>query len=290
MRKADIQLYQGSCTNMKELKDSSIDLIVTSPPYYNAIDYDRFNQKKNYKVRKDTDYSKFLIWLKECFKESYRVLKTGKFCCVVIATVLYRGKQHALPYHFVSLMEDIGFEFHQDIIWRKVVSGSKRIDVTVQNPYPGYYYPNFMFEPILVFRKPGPKIYRGRARKDKLDSKFSVDGVFLNEIGNNIWNIYPVAPFQYDHPCPFPEEIPYRLISLYSYKGDVVLDPFLGSGTTLAVALALGRKGVGYDLYKKYLDLTRKRLGDPVYLSNEYMCELKKMPKRVIRSRLSHNL
>ncbi|MDD5238845.1 MAG: site-specific DNA-methyltransferase [Candidatus Omnitrophica bacterium] len=268
---------------MNELTKDSIDLIVTSPPYFNALNYD----SKNKNNRSDMDYNQFLKWLGDCFKECLRVLKPGRMCCVVISTVLYNQKSYALPYHFVSLMEQLGFEFHQDIIWRKMTANTKRVDITVQNPYPGYYYPIFTFEHILVFKKPGPKIYSGRTRKERFESRIPINEFFVNEISNNVWNINTIAPYQYDHPCPFPEEIPHRLIMLYSYKGDVVLDPFLGSGTTAAVALAMNRRFCGYDIRKRYIDLTRKRLDEPVFLGNGFSCEYKKLPRKLLSPKLN---
>ena len=269
---------------MNDLSNNSVDLIVTSPPYWNAIDYDGYNRNKKgfYKSRKGESYTQFLKWLERCFEECYRVLGKGKTCCVVIGSVLFKGKYYTLPQDFIKIMQRIGYEFHQEIIWHKTVSGSKRSDTIVQNPYPGYYYPNFMFEYILIFRKPGPKIYENKSLKTKVENKISLDNLFINEIANDVWHILPVSPYQLDHPCPFPEEIPYRLILLYSYKGDLVLDPFLGGGTTAVIANRLGRRFYGYEIRKKYIDLTRKRLNEPVYLKNQLLCRVTKLSKRLI--------
>jgi site-specific DNA-methyltransferase (adenine-specific) len=163
-------------------------------------------------------------------------------------------------------MESIGYELEQDIIWHKVTGGAKRAGVTIQHPYPGYYKPNIMTEFILVFRKPGPPIYRNRTAEEKEQNRIAIDALFKHELANNIWHIAPVPPNTIDHPCPFPEEIPYRLILLYSYRGDLVLDPFAGSGTTLKVALHLGRRAVGYEVKEQYVKLARKRILEPLNL------------------------
>ena len=120
-----------------------------------------------------------------------------------------------------------------------------------------------MTEYILLFRKPGEKIYR-QVNGNREASRFEIDDVFKMDVANNIWHIAPVPPRTIDHPCPFPEEIPYRLIQLYSYQGDVVLDPFVGSGQTTKVAVELGRNAVGYDTKQEYLDYARTRLEEPL--------------------------
>ena len=164
------EIFLKSCEKMDEIPDESIDLIVTSPPYWNAIDYDQHvtDSRKWYRTREGDDYGNYLNWLKICFTECFKKLKPGKFCCVVIGTLLYNGKHYPLPHHFTQLMEKIGYEFHQDIVWYKVTGGVKRAGVTIQNPYPGYYTPNIMTEYILIFRKLGPKSTR---RKQKRKNK-----------------------------------------------------------------------------------------------------------------------
>jgi len=272
-------IYCKSCEKMDEVENNSVDLIVTSPPYWNAIDYDQHvaDRTKNYRTRNGDDYKTYLNWLERCFGEVYRKTKPGKYCAVVIGTVLYNHFHYPLPYHFVSLMEKIGFEFHQDIIWHKVTGGVKRAGVTIQNPHPGYYYPNIMTEYILIFRKPGGRDDK-RSIIEKKENRILIDDLFVKELANNIWHIAPVPPNQYDHPCPFPEEIPYRLIMLYTYKGERVLDPFLGIGTTTKVAKALGREYFGYDIKKKYIDIAQKRLNERLKLRNQLITEFKKIP------------
>jgi len=274
------KIFHKSCENMEELLDNSVDLVITSPPYWNAIDYDvHINDNgADYRHRQEIDYKEYLNWLKRCFKEVYRVLKKGKFCAVVIGTVLLDGDHYPLPFHFVNLMEEIGFVFHQDVIWQKVTGGVKRAGSTIQHPYPGYYYPNIMTEYILIFRKKGSnKIYDKKTPKEKERNKYPIDELFTKELANNIWHIAPVPPNQYNHPCPFPEEIPYRLIKFYSYEGDLVLDPFLGSGTTIKVASHLGRKWVGYEIKKKYIAMAKIRLNEPLNLRKQLICNYDKL-------------
>jgi len=254
---------------MPELADGEVILTVTSPPYWNAIDYDRHadDASQDYRTRAYqtgyTSYTEYLDWLTAIFHEVQRATRPGGFCAVVLGTVLHQGQHYPLPFHFTSAMTVSGWDFHQDILWHKCTAGVKRAGTTIQHPYPGYYYPNLMTEYILVFRKPGPPIYQARPQAQRQEAAFPINQLFTLDTANNVWHIAPVPPRQLEHPCPFPEEIPHRLIQLYSYPGDLVLDPFLGSGQTLKAAHHLGRQGVGYEIIEQYARLAAQRLTEP---------------------------
>ncbi len=260
------RIYTRSCEDMRELDDNSVALTVTSPPYWNAIDYDihASDKQQHYRTRKYAqgyaDYEDYLDWLDRIFQEVRRVTKPGGFCAIVIGTVLLNGRHYPVPFDLIARLSRSGWEFHQDIVWHKCTAGVKRAGVTIQKPYPGYYYPNIMTEYILIFRKPGLPIYRQVDRVLKDQSTYPINRLFTMDIANNVWHIAPVPPDVIDHPCPFPEEIPDRLIRLYSFKDDVVLDPFAGSGQTLKVAKQLRRKYVGYETIEKYAQLAKARL------------------------------
>src|SRR5689334_20505445 len=180
---------------MSHLADGVVDLTVTSPPYSNAIDYDAHvtTPGANYRPRQAVDYEEYLDFLCRCFSETLRVTRSGGFCAVIIGTVLDKGTHTPLPFHLVSRMERLGWEFHQDIVWSKVTGGVKRAGSVIQNPYPGYYYPNIMTEYILVFRKPGSRrIYQRRTAAEKERDRIAIDSVFTKEVANNIWHIAPV--------------------------------------------------------------------------------------------------
>jgi DNA modification methylase len=147
----------------------------------------------------------------------------------------------------------------------------KRAGVAIQKPYPGYYYPNIMTEYILVFRQPGEAIYKHKSQEQKEAARYPINRLFTMDTANNIWHIAPVPPGFLDHPCPFPEEIPYRLIQMYSYPGDLVLDPFVGSGQTTKVAKWLNRRFVGYDTVERYVQLARERLEEPLSVRPEQL-------------------
>lgn len=266
------QIYPHSCEAMDELQDGSVALTVTSPPYWNAIDYDRHaaDAHQDYRTRAYAhgfdDYGGYLNWLSKIFVEVLRATQPGGFCAVVVGTILLEGRLYAVPFDLLPRLVDRGWLFHQDIVWHKCTAGVKRAGVFIQKPYPGYYYPNIMNEYILVFRKPGPKIYANRNKEQRLSAQVPINPVFTLDLANNVWHIAPVPPGALDHPAPFPEEIPYRLITLYSYPGEMVLDPFTGSGQTLKVARALGRQFAGYETIPQYVEMANARLDEPLAL------------------------
>lgn len=196
------QIFQHSSESMPELADGSVALTVTSPPYWNAIDYDIHARDKR----------------RQC-----------------------RTRAYAAGY--------AGYPGYLD--WLEKIFG---------------YYPNLMTEYILVFRKPGPPIYRDWNPAQKAGAAYPINRLFTLDTANNLWHIAPVPPGLIDHPCPYPEEIPHRLISLYSYPGELVLDPFAGSGQTLKVAHHLRRAYAGYEIVARYAALARRRITQPLSL------------------------
>jgi len=255
---------------MNEVTDGTIALTVTSPPYWNAIDYERHagDPEEHYRSRDFTgsyrDYQSYLDWLTAAFVEVLKKTKPGGYLAVVVGTVLMNGQSYPVPFDLIPRLTGAGWVFHDDIVWHKSTGGVKRAGVFIQHPYPGYYHPNIMTEYIMVLRRPGNLIYRGVPPGCRSQARYAVGALFTKEIANNVWHIAPVPPRALEHPCPFPEEIPFRLIQLYSYPEDTVLDPFLGSGQTAKVALALGRNAVGYDVVEKYVEYSYCRLDEPL--------------------------
>ena len=257
------RFYCQSSKHMVQIEDRSVALTVTSPPYWNAIDYDIHSQKGKEAWHRKRQYSAFgasfddyLDMIAEVFGEVQRVTLNGGFCAIVVGTILFEGKHYPAPMMITERMLRLGWEFHQDVIWNKVTGGVKRAGVFIQNPRYGYYYPNIMTEYILIFRNPGEKRRGGSAT-------IEIDDVFKRDIANNIWHIAPVPPRTIDHPCPFPEELARRLVLLYSDEGDVVLDPFLGSGQTALAAVLNKRSCIGFDTEHEYVQLAHTRLRTP---------------------------
>lgn len=248
--------------DLSELPENKISLTVTSPPYHNAINYQEHQDTEEwYRGTVEISLEDWLEEMRIIFSEVYRVTKPGGFCCIVIGNEIIEGKSK-LPLPALLLVEltkkEIGWSFFEEIIWNKVTGGKKRFRVTVQHPYPTYYYPNIMHEQIIILRKMPFHNF-----KDK-KSKLVLDNLMKKEVANSVWHIAPMPPsYRKFHPAAFPEEIPYRLIQLYSNVGDLVLDPFVGSGQTTKMARFLHRKYFGIDKSAKYVKIAQKRTLEP---------------------------
>ncbi|MDO8392464.1 MAG: site-specific DNA-methyltransferase [Actinomycetota bacterium] len=233
------RVFERSAEAMEELPDNSIALMVTSPPYHVGKDYDG-----------DGTYDEYLEMLRAVFTETHRVLQPGGRAAVNVAN-LGRKPYIPLSHHISWLMHDIGFHMRGEIIWRKAAGaagscafGSFR---SASNPVL-----RDVHEYILVFSK-------GRMdRPDRGENTIAKDAFLRDTL--SIWDIQPESARRVGHPAPFPIELPRRLIELYSYVDDVVLDPFMGSGTTAIAAQATRRQWVGYETSKQYARLARSRI------------------------------
>lgn len=251
-------IINADSKDLSKIGKNKVALTVTSPPYHNAINYtEHTTSKKWYRGTVGGTLENWLNEMKTVFSQVYQVTKPGGFCCIVIGNEIIEEKIK-LPLPALLLTEltktEIGWKFFEEIIWNKVTGGKKRFRVTVQHPYPTYYYPNIMHEQIIILRKiPFHNI------KDK-KSKLTINDIMKKEIANSIWHIAPMPPsYRKFHPAAFPEEIPYRLIQLYSNVGDLILDPFAGSGQTTKMARFLKRKYIGVDKSAKYVKIAKKR-------------------------------
>lgn len=275
--KAIDTILHGTCEDLSALDDESVSLTLTSPPYWNAIDYDvhernssQWYRTRNYSVGYK-EYEEYLDWAERIFKGILAKTLPGGYCAIVVGTVLLNSRHYPVPFDLTPRLSRSGWDFHQDIIWHKVTGGVKRAGVTIQKPYPGYFYPNIMTEYILVFRKPGKAIYSGRSQAALEKARVPINRLFTMDIANSVWHIAPVPPGHLAHPCPFPEEIPHRLIQLYSFPGDLVLDPFAGSGQTLKVAKHLARHFLGYETMKNYVEYAKRRLSEPLAVRQQQL-------------------
>lgn len=276
------QIILGNCKDvLLRLPANSVQLTITSPPYRNAIDYDMHASGDGgyYRGKLNLDTNDYLSDMADIFGEKvYRVTKEGGYCCIVIANEVVNGTILPLPHMLLSrLVQPFGkWQLHEEIIWHKVTGGTNRYGSFVINPYPKYYRANIMHEFILILRK--GDVNSGRTqRKNALPATHEE---WTKEIANSVWHIAPVPPGYIDHPCPYPEEIPYRLMKLYSYENDVVLDPFNGSGQTTKVAKHFGRRYIGIDLVKDYVTLARSRIEqEPLHIREEALiANWKKIP------------
>jgi DNA modification methylase len=244
---------------MDEISDESVQLMVTSPPYYNApFDYpDLF-----------ADYDEFLGLMRNFSKGLNRVLAPGRVACFVTDDMLVKGEKYPVVADITRVMMQAGFRYRDRITWVKpkgYVRISRRSGVVIQHPYPMYYYPDNIQESILIFQN-GKFDYsyaRNLPRKTLEKSKIPVDEYNSQEWYLTVWKITNILPFGdrlEKGVAAFPDEIPRRLIKLFSYAGETVLDPFLGSGTTSKIAKELGRNSWGYELDVELRGIIEKKL------------------------------
>lgn len=231
-----------------------VHLTITSPPYYNVKDYVNYNS-----------YNEYLDILKNVFTLLFKITEDGRMCCVNLSNILvqresrsHESRRIPLAFHFVPLMEDIGWKFIEDIIWIKPEGAAKnRNGGFFQHRQPVAYKPNIVNEYIFIFQKPSKflidKIVRSYDAVTSLNSK--VDD---NYERTNVWKINPETKSK--HPAPYPELLVDNLIKYYSFVGDTIIDPFVGSGTTIISAFKLNRKSIGFEIHKEYIDIFEHRI------------------------------
>ena len=244
----------GNCMSMAELSDQSIHFIVTSPPYFNAP----FDYKGLFE-----NYDQYLGVIRRMAKEAYRVLQDGRIFALNIDDMLVNGEKYPITADAIKIFQNVGFRYRDKIVWKKpdgYLRISRRSGVLLKNPYPMYFYPDNLLESIVIFQKGKfnyHSIFKEIREKSKIDTKeFQTNGWY-----KTIWEITNVLPGSKLEKgvAAFPEELVYRLIKLFSYYGETVLDPFLGSGTTMKIAKKLGRNSVGFEIIKDLENVIRKK-------------------------------
>ena len=235
------KIFCKSSESMDELPDNSVHLMVTSPPYNVGKDYDD-----------NLSLNEYRELLKKVFKETYRVLVPGGRACINIANL---GRKPYIPLHsfIIEDMHEIGFLMRGEIIWDKDSSASPSTAwgtwLKANNPVL-----RDVHEYILVFSK------ETFTRKNPIKRKSTITKEEFLELTKSVWHFSAERASKVGHPAPFSVELPYRLIQLYTFEGDVVLDPFVGAGTTCIAALQTKRKYVAYDIDRKYCDLAERRI------------------------------
>lgn len=253
-------LVNGDARDLSFLPDDSVHLVVTSPPYWTLKRYNEHAAQMGHIA----DYELFLSELDKVWRECFRVLVPGgRLVCVVGDVCLSRrehGRHLVMPLHadIVVGCRKIGFDNLNPIVWLKISNAkfeSNSSSKFLGKPYePNAIIKNDM-EFILMQRKPGG--YRKPTSAQRRDSR--VPKKEFQEWMRQTWSIAGASTK--GHPAPFPIEVAHRLVKLFSFVGDTVLDPFCGSGTTLLAASGLGRHGIGVEIDPEYCDLTRARLG-----------------------------
>ncbi len=250
------KLIIGNCMSMEEIPDKSVHLAVTSPPYFNAP----FDYKGLFK-----SYGQYLGVLRKVAKESFRVLDNGRIFVLNIDDMLVDGDKFPIVADATKIFQEAGFRYRDRIIWKKpdgYLRISRRSGVILQNPYPMYFYPDNLLESIIIFQK-GKFDYRSISKEIREKSKIDTMEIQEKKWYMTLWemnNVMPGSSLEKDI-AAFPEELAYRAIKLFSYVGETVLDPFVGSGTTMKVARQLGRNSIGIEIKKSLIPIIKKKVG-----------------------------
>lgn len=258
MIKTEHKIIIGDSRIMKEVKDESVHLIITSPPYWQLKDYGNGSQ-----IGYNDSYEEYINNLNLVWNECHRVLHKGCRLCINIgdqfARSVYYGRYKVIPIRteIIKFCETIGFDYMGAIIWQKVTTCNTTGGATVMGsfPYPRNGIIKIDYEFILIFKKLGQPPVVSKDIKEK--SKLSLEE--WNEYFSGHWNFS--GEKQDKHLAMFPEELPKRLIKMFSFVGDTVLDPFLGSGTTSLAAKNLNRNSIGYEINGKFLPIIKDKLG-----------------------------
>lgn len=262
----------GDSRNMEEIADESIHLIVTSPPYWQLKDYGNENQ-----IGYNDTYEEYINNLNLVWSECHRVLHKGCRLCInigdVFARSVYYGRHKVIPIRteIIKFCENYGFDYMGSIIWQKVTTCNTTGGATIMGSYP---YPRngiikLNYEFILIFKKYGNAPNVSKEIKE------------LSKLTNEEWNQYFVGHWKFSgekqdkHLAMFPEELPKRLIKMFSFVGETILDPFLGSGTTSLAAKKLNRNSIGYEINEDFLPVIKEKLNiDKKEIFNENIYEI----------------
>ena len=232
-------IFCGTSEKMTEIPDNSVHLMITSPPYNVTKEYDN-----------NLSLQEYLQLLKNVFSETYRVLVNGGRACINVANL---GRKPYIPLsdYISKIMIEIGYNMRGEIIWNKAASSSPS---TAWGSWQSASNPILrdIHEYILVFSK-GDYTRKGTEKQNTITRDQFMEWT------KSIWTMNAESAKRIGHPAPFPIELPYRLIQLYSFKNDIILDPFMGSGTTAIASLKSDRKYIGYDTSQVYVNLANNR-------------------------------
>lgn len=240
-----LKIIQDDVLTTNFIEKSSIDLIVTSPPYNVDIKYNSHNDELSY-----PEYLEFTRkWLSRCFEW----LKSDGRLCLNIPLDKNKGGQQSVGADITNIAKQVGFKYHSTIIWNEGNISRRTAWGSFQSPSAPYVIAPV--ELIIILFKENWKKERQSKTSDITKKEFI-------EWTNGLWTFTGESKKRVGHPAPFPTELPLRCIKLFSFVGDKILDPFLGSGTTLIACMKANRKGVGIDIDQSYCDLAVKRLKD----------------------------
>lgn len=271
------RIVTGDSRKMQEVQNSSVHLVVTSPPYWQLKDYGSSDQ-----IGFNHSYEEYINNLNLVWNECYRVLEDGCRLCVNIgdqfARSVYYGRYKVIPIRteIIKFCETIGFDYMGAVIWQKVTTCNTTGGATVMGsfPYPRNGILKLDYEFILIFKKQG--VAKSVSHEIREKSKMTTEE--WNQYFSGHWNF--AGEKQGKHLAMFPEELPKRLVKMFTFVGDTVLDPFLGSGTTILAAKNLSRNSIGYEINGDFLPIIKERIGFGQNLfSDEHIFEVSKQEK-----------
>lgn len=240
----DIEIYNDDFLKVNYMDENTIDLIVTSPPYNVDIKYNSYEDSLPYE-------EVYLKFTQEWLHKAYHLLKDDGRLCLNIPLDKNKGGQQSVYADIITLAKNIGFKYHATIIWneqnisRRTAWGSW---LSASAPY--------VIAPVemiaILYKKKWKKINKNK-HSDITKKEFI-------EWTNGVWTFPGESKTRVSHPAPFPIELPYRCIKLFAFMEDVILDPFLGSGSTLIACCITNRKGIGIEIDKNYCEIAKHRL------------------------------
>ncbi len=251
-RQADIIILNEDFLTTKEIEENSVDLIVTSPPYNVDIKYNAYDDR--------IPYSIYLKFTEEWLAKAYSLLKEDGRFCLNIPLDKNKGGQQSVYSDLISIAKKIGWKYHSTIVWneqnisRRTAWGSW---LSARAPY--------VIAPVEMIAV----LYKKRWRKTSGSGISDISRDEFIEWTNGVWTFMGESKIKVQHPAPFPIELPYRCIKLFTFINDLVLDPFLGSGTTLIACALTNRKGIGIEIDKKYCEIAKKRLLNEAFLNQK---------------------
>lgn len=239
----DIKIFNDDFLKANYIEENSIDLIVTSPPYNVDIRYNTFDDKIPYPV--------YLEFTEQWLKKAYTLLKEDGRFCLNIPLDKNKGGQQSVYADIIAIAKKIGFNYHSTIIWneqnisRRTAWGSW---LSATAPY--------VIAPVEMIAV----LYKKRWKKTSGSQKSDITKNEFVEWTNGVWTFMGESKTRVGHPAPFPVELPRRCIKLFTFVDDLVLDPFLGSGSTLIACILTNRKGIGIEIDKNYCEIAKNRL------------------------------
>ncbi len=238
-----IQIYHADVLLTQQLQENTIDLIVTSPPYNVDIQYDSHDD--------EMPYPDYLAWTEQWLARCYQWAKDDGRFCLNIPLDKNKGGQQSVCADITTIAKRVGWEYHSTIVWneqnisRRTAWGSW---LSASAPY--------VIAPVEVI----VVLYKKHWKKTSGSGQSSIAKSEFMAWTNGVWDFSGESKTRVGHPAPFPVELPRRCIKLFSYVGDTVLDPFLGSGTTLIACVETNRKGIGLEIAEGYCEIAKQRL------------------------------